>query len=393
MDRTLIEAFGRRVRIGMVGGGSDSVIGRTHLIAMRADGLCELTAGALSIDPKIAIASGRQELLAPDRIYTNWREMLERESVRPDRIDAVVIATPPRLHDPVARAFLERGFDVICEKPLTHDLAEARNLVSAVKASGRLFCLCHCYTGYPMVRQARALVAEHAIGKVRMIEGEFSIGTAGVAFEPDDLSERHWRFRPDQEGKAGILGEAGSHVYHMACYVTGLHAESVSATMATYAARREVYDNAYMTVRFNEGVQGRMWYSYVAAGNDHGLTLKIYGETGSITWWQEEGEILWLKPMGKPAIRYARGYQGMADDAELATRIREGHPEGYLMAFANLYQLFAQSIMARNLGRPHAQFSASLPNVDDGLRGMAFIEAATQSHEQGGVWVNCDATS
>src|SRR6478672_1747729 len=173
MDRSLLEAFGRRIRIGMVGGGADSVIGRTHLIAMRADGLCELTAGAMSIDPAIAAASGRQELLAPDRIYTEWREMLAKESARPDRIDAVVVATPPRLHYPVAKAFLERGFDVICEKPLTHDLPEAHSLEEIVRKSGRLFCLTHCYTGYPMVRQARAMVAAGAIGKVRLIEGEF----------------------------------------------------------------------------------------------------------------------------------------------------------------------------------------------------------------------------
>ena len=217
MDRSLLEAFGRRIRIGMVGGGADSVIGRTHLIAMRADGLCELTAGAMSIDPAIAAASGRQELLAPDRIYTDWREMLAKESARPDRIDAVVVATPPRLHYPVAKAFLERGFDVICEKPLTHDLAEAHSLEEIVGSSGRLFCLTHCYTGYPMVRQARAMVAAGAIGKVRLIEGEFSIGTAGVALEPVDPRKRHWRFRADQEGKAGLLGEAGSHTYHMVC--------------------------------------------------------------------------------------------------------------------------------------------------------------------------------
>jgi predicted dehydrogenase len=387
MDRSLIEAFGRRVRIGMVGGGVDSVIGRTHLIAMRADGFCDLVAGAMSIDPKIAEASGRQELLAPDRIYTDWREMLEKEATRPDRIDAVVIATPPRLHYPIAKAFLEKGFDVISEKPLTHDLAEAKALADAVKTSGRIFCLTHCYTGYPMVRQARALVAAGAIGKVRLIDGEFSIGTAGVALEPDDPAKRHWRFRPEQEGKAGLLGEAGSHTYHMACYITGLYAESVSSLMATYAPRREVYDNAYITVRFDEGAQGRLWYSYVAAGNDHGLTIKIYGETGSLIWWQEEGEILWHKPMGKPAIRYARGYQGMADEAEAVTRIREGHPEGYLLAFANLYQLFAQAIMARGVGRPYQQFTASLPTVEEGVRGMAFIEAATLSDEQGGAWV------
>jgi predicted dehydrogenase len=387
MDRTLIEAFGRRVRIGMVGGGSDSVIGRTHLIAMRADGLCDLVAGAMSIDPNIARASGRQELLAPDRIYADWREMLDKEAARPDRIDAVVVATPPRLHFAIAKAFLEKGFNVIGEKPLTHDLAEAKALAAAVKESGRFFCLTHCYTGYPMVRQAREMVAAGAIGKVRLIDGEFSIGTAGVALEPEDPTKRHWRFRPDQEGKAGLLGEAGSHTYHMVSYVTGLYAESVSALMATYAAHRDVYDNAYLTVRYGEGAQGRLWYSYVAAGNDHGLTIKIYGETGSLVWWQEEGEILWHKPMGKPAIRLARGYDGMAPDAEAVTRIREGHPEGYLLAFANLYQLFAQAIMARSLGRPYQSFLASLPTVEDGVRGMAFIEAATRSHDRDGAWV------
>ncbi|MBV9244883.1 MAG: Gfo/Idh/MocA family oxidoreductase [Methylobacteriaceae bacterium] len=382
----MLEAFGRRVRIGMVGGGADSVIGRTHLIAMRADGLCELVAGAMSVDPKIAEASGRQELLALDRIYTDWRDMLEKEATRPDRIDAVVVATPPRLHFPVAKAFLEKGFDVLSEKPLTHDLAEARSLADVVRSTGRMFCLAHCYTGYPMVRQARALVEAGSIGKVRLIDGEFSIGTAGVALEPDDPAKRHWRFRPDQEGKAGILGEAGSHAYHMASYITGLHAGSVSALMATYAPRREVFDNAYITAKFDGGAQGRLWYSYVAAGNDHGLTIKIYGETGSLVWWQEEGEILWHKPMGKPAIRHARGYEGMASDVEAVTRIREGHPEGYLLAFANLYRLFAQAIMARHLGRPHLPFLASLPSVEDGVKGMAFIEAATLSNEQGGAW-------
>lgn len=388
MDRSLLEAFGRRVRLGIVGGGADSVIGRTHLIAMRADGLCDLVAGAMSIDSKIAEASGRLELIVPDRIYTDWREMLEKEATRSDRIDAVVIATPPRLHHPIAKAFLERGFDVMSEKPLTHDLAEAQDLAEAVKASGRIFCLSHCYTGYPMVRQARALVEQGAIGRVRLIDGEFSIGTAGVALEPEDQSKRHWRFQPDQEGKAGLLGEAGSHTYHMASYITGLHAVSVSALMATYAPRREVYDNAYITAKFDGGAQGRLWYSYVAAGNDHGLTIKIYGETGSLVWWQEEGEILWHKPMGKPAIRFARGYQGMADDAEAVTRIREGHPEGYLLAFANLYQLFAQAIMARRLGRPYQEFTASLPTVEEGVKGMAFIEAATLSNEQNGAWVD-----
>jgi predicted dehydrogenase len=389
IDGALREAFGRRVRLGMVGGGADSVIGRTHLIAMRVDGICELAAGAMSIDAGIAKASGRHEFLPSDRIYTDWREMVEKEASRPDRIDAVVIATPPRLHYPVARAFLERGIHVICEKPMTHDTAEARALSELVRRTGGLFCLTHCYTGYPMVRQARAMVRAGAIGKVRLIDAEFSIGTPGVALEPQDPARRHWRFRADQEGKAAILGEAGSHAYHMACYISGLVAEDVSAVMSTYAPRREVYDNAYLTVRFSDGAAGRLWYSYVAAGNDHGLTMKVFGETGSLIWWQEEGEVLWHKPMGAPAIRIARGYDDLSEEAAAATRVREGHPEGYLMAFANLYQDFAQAIMARHLSRPHEQYLAPLPGVEDGVRGMELIEAATRSNEQSNTWVAC----
>jgi len=389
MDLSLLEAFGRRVRIGMVGGGADSVIGATHLIAMRVDGLCELVAGAMSIDPQIAAASARHELLATDRIYTDYREMAEKEAARPDRIDAVVIATPPRLHFPVAKAFLERGIDVLCEKPMTHDLAEARALVDLVHRTGRMFCLTHCYTGYPMVREARAMVKAGAIGAVRLIEAEFSIGQPSIALEPDDPAKRHWRFRVDQEGKTSLLGEVGSHAYHMACYITGLSARQVSALMATYAPRREVYDNAYLTARFDQGAQGRLWYTYVAVGSDHGLAMRIYGATGSLAWRQEEGEVLWHAPLGGQAIRIARGHADQSRETMSATRVSAGHPEGYLLAFATLYREFAQAIMARNLSRPHQPYLSALPTVEEGARGMALIEAAAQSNEQGGRWIDC----
>ena len=205
----------------------------------------------------------------------------------------------------------------------------------------------------------------------------------GVALEPDDPARRHWRFRADQEGKAAILGEAGSHAYHMACYITGLAAEQVSAVMSTYAPNREVYDNAYLTLRFNEGAQGRLWYSYVAAGNDHGLTIKVFGETGSLIWWQEEGEVFWHKPMGAPAIRLARGYDELSAEAMVATRVREGHPEGYLMAFANLYREFAQAIMARNLSRPYEQYLA-LPADRRGRRARHGADRSRDSVERRG---------
>jgi predicted dehydrogenase len=391
MDLSLREAFGRRVRIGMVGGGTDSYIGSTHLMAMRVDGLCEFVAGVMSIDPSIARSSALRQFVASDRIYTDYRVMAEKEAARPDRIDAVVVATPPRLHLAVAKEFLERGFDVICEKPMTYDLSEARELADVVKRTGRLFCLTHCYSGYPMVREARAMVRGGAIGAVRMIEGEYSIGNTSGVTEIDDPTRRHWRFRADQAGKAGLLGEAGSHAYHMACYISGLRAYSVSAVLSTFAPRREVYDNAYIMARFEKAAQGRLWYSYVAAGNDHGLTMKIYGETGSLVWWQEEGEVLWYKPVSGPAQRVARGYETLSPEARAATRITAGHSEGYVLAFANLYTEFAEAIMARALSRPFQSYLVSLPSVDDGVSGLALVEAAVQSNNQGNIWVQCAA--
>lgn len=389
MDKRLINAFGRRVRLGMVGGGIDSIIGGTHILALRADGFCDLVAGALSSRPDVARASAEAELIDPDRTYTDWREMAEREGAREERIDAVVIATPPQLHLPVAKAFLQRGIDVICEKPMTRDLAEAKELVSLVRQHDRLFCLTHCYTGYPMTRQARALIEAGAIGAVRMIDISFAPGDRGTSLEPEDLSQRHWRFQASSMGKASILGEVNSHAYQMACFLTGLEADSVSAHLATFAERREVYDNVYATLRFPDGVLGRLWSSYVAAGNDQGFSFLIIGETGQLRWNEEDPEYLWLKPMEAPAVVYARGYDELDERAKANVRFRPGFPEGYGLAFANLYVDFAQAIMARQLGHPHRHFLADLPTVEDGAKGMKFIEAATQSHDEGGEWIPC----
>jgi predicted dehydrogenase len=388
MDKSLISAFGRRIRLGMVGGGTGSIIGDTHLLAMRADGFCELVAGALSSRPTVALESASKELLAPDRRYTDFHTMAEREAERPDRIDAVVIATPPQLHLPVATAFLERGIDVFCEKPLTRSLDEARVLHRLVRQSGKLFCLAHCYTGYPMARQARAMIAAGAIGAIRMMDMTFAPGDRGTSVEPDDPKDRHWRFQASSMGKAGILGEVNSHAYHMACYLSGLTADRVMAHLSTFAERREVYDNAYLMLQFPAGVVGRLWSSYVAAGNDQGFSFKIIGETGQLRWNEEDPEYLWLKPMAGPAVGYARGYDGLAEAASANLRFRAGFPEGYGLAFANLYVDFAKALMARDLGLPFRSYLADLPTIDDGLEGMTLIECATRSHLNNGVWVD-----
>ena len=373
----------------MVGGGTNSVIGSTHILAQRADGYYDLVAGAMSVRPDVAQSSAQMELIHSDRIYTDWKVMAEREAARPDRIDAVVIATPPQLHFPIAKDFLERGVDVICEKPMTRDLAEAQELVRLVRDHDRLFCLTHCYTGFPMTRQARALIKQGAIGAVRMVDIVFAPGDPGTSIEPENLKDRHWRFQVSSIGKASILGEVNSHAYNMACFVTGLEANRVSAHLTTFAERREVFDNVYATVQFPGGAMGRLWSSYVAAGNDQGFSFLIIGETGQLRWHEEDPEFLWLKPVGGPAVRHSRGYDSNDDSAKLHDRFRAGYAEGYGLAFANLYVEFAQAIMARALGRPHRHLLALVPNVEDGAKGMKFIEAATLSHERGGEWVDC----
>ena len=389
MDKSLISALGRRVRLGMVGGGIGSIIGETHVNALRADGFCDLVAGALSSRPDVAHRSAAQELIDADRSYETYQEMAEREAARPDRIDAVIISTPPQHHWPAARLFLERGIDVICEKPMTRDLSEAEAMLRLVRKTGRLFCLTHCYTGYPMARQARAMVKAGAIGAVRMVDMTFAPGDRGTSLEPENPADRHWRFKAASMGATSILGEVNSHAYQMATYVTGLEAEQVSANLSMFAARREVYDNAYLTVRFPGNAMGRMWASYVAAGNDQGFSFRIYGETGHLCWNEEDPEYLRLKPMAGPEVIFARGYDANDPVAQRNIRYRAGFPEGYGLAFANLYVDFAQAIMARALGRPHEHYLSELPTVEDGVRGMRMIEAATLSHQNGGAWTDC----
>ncbi|MBZ9801118.1 Gfo/Idh/MocA family protein [Mesorhizobium sp. ES1-6] len=382
----MLEQFGRRLRIGLVGGGMDSVIGRTHLVAMRVDGFYELVAGAMSVDPAIARRSGAAALLDAGRIYTDYRQMADAESRRPDGIDVVAIATPPQLHFDVAKTFLERGIDVICEKPVTASLAQAIDLAAVVREHDRLFCLTHCYTGYPMVRQARAMVAAGELGRLRLVEAELCAGDPGVSVEPADPAQRHWRFRADSMGKGAILGEVASHAHNIATFVTGLSITEVAAEMSTFVECREVFDNSYVTARFSNGARGRIWGSYVAAGNDHGLSFRVFGEKGGLTWVQEDPEVLWFKPIGRPAVRLARGYDSLSREAEEATRFRPGHPEGYALAFANLYSDFARAIIARRLGHPHQHYVSTLPGIDDGIEVMALIEAAMASQQDGGTW-------
>jgi len=383
-DPQLLQRFGRRLRIGMVGGGSDSVIGATHRYAFRADGLYELAAGCLSVDPAIALASARAELLAPERSYTDFREMARAEAARADGIDVVCICTPPNLHAEIAKAFLAQGIDVICEKPMTATLAQALELADAVRASGRAFLLTHCYTGYPMVRQARAMVRDGAIGQVRLVEADF-INGAFLSEEPDP-ARKHWRFRPEVMGTASILGEIGSHAVNMAAYISGLDVAAVSADLRIFVPGRETFDDGRFNLRLAGGGVGRMWISFVAAGIEHGLGFRVFGETGSLHWNQEQPELLVHRPAAGGHRAITPGHDWLTPQGRHAGRIRGGHPEGYLMAFANLYRDFAHVLIARRLGEPIDPLWTDLPTVDDGVATMRFHEAVVASHESGGRW-------
>lgn len=386
---SLIERFGRRVRIGLVGGGLDSVIGSTHRIALRADGLYDFVAGALAVDADIARATSRRDLLAQDRVYLDYHEMAAREAARDDGIDVVTIATPPQLHLDGARTFLRHGIDVICEKPMTADPEEAQELKREVVESQRLFMLTHCFSAYPMVRQARDMVAEGAIGEVKMVEAEFVEGSPDLALEPEDPETRHWRFRPESMGKAAVLGELGTHVHHLLRYVTGLDVLRVSANMQILTPRRDVYDNAYLTLELENGVVGRLWSTYIALGQqDYGF--RIYGTQGSLVWRQGDPEFLWLQRVGTSAIRLARGLDELSESSRAATRSRVGLPEGYALGFANLYRDFAYAHMARALGEPYEHFLEVVPGIDDGVATLNLVAAAERSHDRGGEQVAVD---
>lgn len=379
---SLVE-LGRKIRVGFVGGGLDSVIGATHLYALRLDGLAEVTAGAFSIDPDIAADTGRSLLVDPHRVYKSWRDMLAAESGRDDGVDIVVVITPPDLHAEISIAFLDRGIHVLTEKPMTATLQQARQLVAAAERSSALFAVTHCYTGFPMVREARSLVRAGALGRVRLIEGQFAGGELGVLREPQESSARHWRFRINSMGKASVLGEVGTHIHNMVEFVTGERVTDVSARMSIIAQRREVFDNAYLDIETTSGATGRLWSSFTAAGIEHGLMFQISGDDGTLVWREEEPEYLWLHRPGQAASRLSRAQDDTGDTSRASTRIRPGHPEGYLAAFANIYRDFILAVLETKQGRDPCRYLENIPDARDGLSTMALIDAAISSQEGG----------
>lgn len=378
------ENRGRRIRLGMVGGGNDAFIGGVHRIASRIDDKYELVAGALSSTPEKSRASGAA--LGLPRIYDDFKQMAIREARRKDGIEAVSIVTPNHVHYAAAREFLKRGIHVICDKPLTSTLADAKKLVKAAEASDALFILTHNYTGYPMVRQARAMSLAGELGKIRVVQVEYPQDWLTVE---QDFKQANWRTDPAQSGAGGSTGDIGTHAFNLACFVTGLEVESLAADIQAFVPDRRVDDNAHVMLRFAGGARGMLWSSQVAPGNENALRIRVYGEKGGLEWAQEDPNYLWHTPFGQSKRLITRNGAGAGDAAARVSRIPPGHPEGYLEGFANVYAEAAAAILAARDGKP-APEGVVYPTVQDGLRGVQFVSACVKSSARNATWVTLD---
>jgi predicted dehydrogenase len=374
------------IRLGMVGGGQGAFIGAVHRMAARLDGHYDFCAGALSSDPERAVASARELGLAEDRSYASYTDMIAGEAVRDDGVEAIAIVTPNHMHFPVAKACLESGFHVICDKPMTLTVDEARELRRVAEASGRILAVTYNYSGYPMIRQARQMIERGALGQIRVVQGEYAQDWLSENLEESGQKQAAWRTDPAKAGAGGCVGDIGTHIYHLMSFVTGLEADAICADLATFVGQRKLDDNAHLLLRFKGGAKGMIWASQVAVGCENGLQLRVFGDKGGIVWRQENpNELIW-SPLGDAPRRMTRGGHGAGEAAARVTRIPAGHPEGSVEGFANIYSEIAAAIRAARDGRqPDA--NVMYPTAADGERGVAFIDAAVRSSAAGASWV------
>jgi predicted dehydrogenase len=365
----------------MVGGGQGAFIGAVHRIAARLDGKWDLVAGAFSSDPQRAASSAADLGIAPDRAYADYAEMAKAEALREDGIDAVAIVTPNHLHASVATAFLKAGIPVICDKPMTASVEEAEVLAELVTRIGVPFVLTQTYTGYPMVREARALVGNGAIGQVRHVQVEYLQDWLSGPVEQSGQKQAVWRTDPALSGDGGCIADIGTHAANLATFVTGLGITKVLADLTAFGQGRRLDDNAAVLVRFESGAKGMIWASQIAPGTKNALRLRIAGDRGGLAWDQEQPEILEVTLAGEPTKILRRGGDGVATPA----RVPAGHPEGYLEAFATLYGDAAE-LLAKGSTTTPATEGRVLPGVHDGLLGMRFVAACVRSSAQGGQW-------
>lgn len=386
----------RKVRLGIVGGGQGSNIGETHRYAARIDDRYALLTGVFASDAGRSRDFAATLGIAPERCYGSWQEMAKQEAQREDGIEVVSLMTPNNSHYAIARAFVEQGIDVICDKPLTNEIGQALALMRLVRQSSLIFAVTYCYSGYPMVRQARAMIGNRELGEIRLVQVEHASGWASTLLEAQGHKQAVWRTTPEIAGKSSVVGDLGTHAHHLARFITGLEISEVSAELSSIVPGRQVDDNAHIKLRFNNGAKGMMWASMVATGHLHGLRIRVYGEKASLEWVQEQPDTLLLRSIDGHQHILSRGFDWLSPSARRASRLWPGHPEGYLEAFTNLYSDIADAILARHDGvvsdqqaRPsHRPYE--FPTVEDGVLGVKFVDAAVASHQQDGRWT--DAT-
>ncbi len=379
-------AKGNRIRLGMVGGGHGGFIGAVHRCAARLDDQYDLVAGALSSDPGRAKDSGESLRLAPERVYSDFKEMARIESQRKDGIEAVAIVTPNYLHVPVATAFIEVGIHVICDKPLAMSLAEGQELAALLtRKPAVIFALTHNYSGYPMVRQARAMIQEGTLGTIRVVQVEYPQDWLTQPLESSGQRQAEWRTDPQKSGIGGSIADIGTHAFQLATFVTGLAVEEVAADLSTFVEGRRLDDNAHVMLRFEGGARGMLFASQVCPGNQNALKIRVYGSKGGLEWNQEDPNLLRHSPYARPDRILTRAGPQSHPSSRQATRLPAGHPEGYLESFANIYKDVAVQIRLRRAGRT-TKGPLLFPGISDGLIGMAFIEACVMSSGQNSRW-------
>ena len=376
----------KRIRLGMVGGGQGAFIGAVHRIAARIDDEYVLTAGALSSNRERARASAEELGLATDRSYGSFDEMAAAESAREDGIEAVSVVTPNHTHYPIAKAFLDAGIHVICDKPMTVTVEEAEALRRAAKDAKRILAVTYNYTGYPMVRQARAMVENGDLGTIRSVQARYVQDWLSEPIEADGQKQAEWRTDPAKSGAGGCIGDIGTHAYDLACFVSGLELEALCADLSTFVDGRRLDDNAHLLLRFKGGARGMLWASQVAVGNENNIQFEVYGDKGGLSWRQEQPNELTFTRLGETPQRITRGCPGAGEAAARVTRIPPGHPEGYLEAFATIYREVASAIRAARDGEA-AESGVLFPTGIEGQAGVAFVEAAVRSSAAGAAWV------
>jgi predicted dehydrogenase len=376
-----------RIRYGMVGGGQGAFIGAVHRLAARMDDHYDFVAGALSADAAKSQASGKELGLNADRIYSDYKVMAKAEAKRADGIEAVSIVTPNHMHFPVAKAFIEAGIHVICDKPLSLNLKEAKALEALLKKNPKVvFALTHNYSGYPMIRQARAMVAAGELGEIRLVQGEYPQDWLTTDLEKTGQKQAAWRTDPKRSGAGGCVGDIGTHTYQLATFVSGLKLDELACDLTSFVKGRKLDDNVQAMLRFKGGAKGGIWASQVAVGHENGLKLRIYGTKGGLEWTQADPNYLWFTPYGEQKRLITRGGAGSGPAAARMTRIPSGHPEGYLEGFANIYTEVAHAIKAARAGKKPPK-DVTFPGIQDGIEGMAFIEACVKSSKQNAKWV------